>query len=196
MSELRSCTDGKLLDLLKGDSEPAFTEIYNRYWKKLLLIAWNHSRNDAIAEDIVHEVFMSLWERRSTIEIDNLSAFLATSIKFSVFRFLQRERRRIELAIENYEFTELIFEEDHLDACFLKEYIDGIVEVMPEKCKLVFRYSRELGMKNKEIAEKMAISEKGVEANMTRALKTIRIELKDYGISLFFGLHILFSILK
>jgi len=196
MSELRSCTDGKLLDLLKGDSEPAFTEIYNRYWKKLLLVAWNHSRNDAIAEDIVHEVFMSLWERRSTIEIDNLSAFLATSIKFSVFRFLQRERRRIELAVENYEFTELIFEEDHLDARFLKEYIDGVVEVMPEKCKLVFRYSRELGMKNKEIAEKMAISEKGVEANMTRALKTIRIELKDYGISLFFGLHILFSILK
>jgi RNA polymerase sigma-70 factor (family 1) len=184
MPNFSSHTDEELTDLLKSDNHIAFTEIYQRYWKKMLLISWNHSRNEAVAQDIVHEVFMSLWERRGTVIIDNLGAFLATSIKFSIFKYYQKERRRTELAQKNYVFEDLSNEEDRLDALFLSEYINNIVEVMPEKCKLVFRYSRDMGMSNKEIAKQIAITEKGVEANITRALKIIRMQLKNYGLLL------------
>jgi len=177
-------SDLELMQLLKEGDQKAFTEIYHRYWKKLLLMAWNLSNRSDHAKDIVHEVFMSLWERRNTIEIQNPAAWLATSVKFSLFKYFQKEYRRTQLARENCVFDEASYDEQALDAIFLQEYIDGIVEEMPEKCKLVFKYSRDLGLKNTEIAQKVHISEKGVEANLTRALRILRSELKDYGLTI------------
>jgi RNA polymerase sigma-70 factor (ECF subfamily) len=180
MSTYSNYTDQRLTALLKKKDQLAFTEIYNRYWKALLAIAWNHSRQTAHAKDIVHEVFMSLWERGDQVDIQDLAAFLATSVKFRVFRHYQKEQRRTELAKEHYLFEELNNEPDKIDALFMEEYINGVVEEMPEKCKLVFRYSRQQGLKNSEIAQKLQITEKGVEAALTRALKIIRAELKNY----------------
>ena len=189
-------TDQELTSLLKEDDHAAFTEIYKRYWKKMLLIAWNHSNDNVASKDIVHEVFMSLWERRHLVEVLNLSAFLATSVKFSIYKYYQRENRRTELARQNYEFSELTHDEEKLDALFLKEYINGIVEEMPERCRLVFRYSREMGMKNNEIAVKIEVTEKAVEANLTRALKIIRNELKNYGLTILITLNVIYTFLK
>lgn len=180
------------MQLLGEGDQKAFTEIYHRYWKKLLAIAWNHSNKSEHAKDIVHEVFMSLWERRSTIGIQNPAAFLATAVKFSLFKYHLKEHRRAELAKENYSFDEASYDDAGLDALFLQEFIDGIVEEMPEKCRLVFKYSRDLGMKNAEIAQQIKISEKGVEANLTRALKILRHELKDYGLAILVMLHYFF----
>ncbi|BAU54089.1 RNA polymerase sigma-70 factor [Mucilaginibacter gotjawali] len=188
-------TDDELASLLKEDDQAAFTEIYKRYWKKMLLIAWNHSNDKDASKDIVHEIFISLWERRHQVEVLNLAAFLVTSVKFSIFKYYQRENRRAELARQNYEFNELTSDEEKLDALFLQEYINGIVEEMPEKCRLVFRYSREMGMKNNEIASKINITEKGVEANLTRALKIIRSELKNYGWMILIILQIVYFLL-
>ena len=191
------CSDHELIALLKEDDHAAFTEIYKRYWKKMLLIAWNHSHDKATSKDIVHDVFMGLWDRRNTVEILNLSAFLATSVKFSIFKFYQKESRRTELISQNYQFEELTNDEDKLDALFLNEYINGIVEEMPEKCRLVFSLSRDLGMKNAEIADKLNITEKGVEANLIRALKIIRAELKkNIWLLLLFPACILYYIFK
>ncbi|RXF70160.1 RNA polymerase sigma-70 factor [Arcticibacter tournemirensis] len=182
MADYSDISEIALLGLLREDDQFAFNQIYKRYWKKLLMIAWNHSKNEAIAKDIVHEVFLSLWERRSEIEIKDLGAFLATSIKFTVFKYYQQESRHAKLVRENYIVQDWSEDEAKLDALFLKEFINGIVEEMPEKCRLVFKYSRDEGLKNSEIAEKISISEKGVEANLTRALKIIRHELKNAGL--------------
>ncbi|MFB9840753.1 sigma-70 family RNA polymerase sigma factor [Mucilaginibacter ginsenosidivorans] len=189
-------TDHELTSLLKEDDHTAFTEIYKRYWKKMLLIAWNHSNDNTASKDIVHEVFISLWERRHVVEVTNLPAFLATSVKFSIYKYYQRENRRSELARLNYEFNELTNDEAKLDALFLREYIDGIVEEMPERCRLVFRYSREMGLKNHEIATRISITEKAVEANLTRALKIIRAELKNYGWTILLTLYTIYAFLK
>ena len=80
-------TDHELTSLLKEDDHAAFTEIYKRYWKKMLLIAWNHSNDNTESKDIVHEVFISLWDRRRSVEVLNLAAFLATSVKFSIYKY-------------------------------------------------------------------------------------------------------------
>jgi RNA polymerase sigma-70 factor (ECF subfamily) len=183
-------TDEQLTALLKEGDHAAYTEIYRRYWKKLLLIAWNHSKDELASKDIVHDVFISLWERYTEVEINNLPAFLATSVKFTVYKYYQKEQRRNDLALQNYEYETIVNDEDKLDAIFLQEYVNGIVEKMPEKCRLVFGYSRNLGMKNSEIATKIQITEKGVEANLTRALRIIRGELKNHGWILIVAIHI------
>jgi RNA polymerase sigma-70 factor (ECF subfamily) len=182
--------DEQLAVLLKQGDHAAYTQIYKRYWKRLLLTAWNHSKDKLAAKDIVHDVFISLWERHSVIDIDNLSAFLATSVKFTIYKYYQKEQRRSDLASKNYQFETTVNDEDKLDALFLQEYVNGIVEKMPEKCRLVFGYSRDLGMKNSEIATKIQITEKGVEANLTRALRIIRGELKNHGWIFIAAMHI------
>jgi RNA polymerase sigma-70 factor (ECF subfamily) len=181
MADYGAYTNEKLIFLLKKGEQGAFTEIYNRFWKQMLAIAWNHSKDRAVAKDIVHDVFISLWEKRDSSDILNLPAFLAGSIKLSIYHYYQKEQRRSELAQRNLNFETVAYTEDKLDARFLQQYIDEIVEELPEKCRMVFRYSRESGMKNSEIAAHMQITEKGVEANLTRALKIIRGGLKKYG---------------
>ncbi|WP_207534517.1 RNA polymerase sigma-70 factor [Desertivirga arenae] len=182
MSDYNRVSDSSLLSCIAIDDHRAFEEIYRRYWKKMLKISWNHTKDTDASKDIVHEVFLSLWQRRASLEIKDLPAFLATSVKFSVFKHYQREQRRSALARENYQPETLTQDESKLDALFLEEFINGIVEQLPERCQLVFKYSRIYGMKNSEIAEKLSISEKGVEANLTRALKIIRHELKNAGL--------------
>jgi RNA polymerase sigma-70 factor (family 1) len=182
MSAPNVFTDQQLMVLLQEGDHAAFTELYGRYWEKMLLIAWNNTKDKSLAEDIVHEVFMSLWNEKNNLEILNVGGFLSTKIKFTIFKNYRKEQRRNKLAELNYEFSDVSLDEEKLDALFLKEYIDGIVEHLPEKCKLVFKYSRHYGMKNAEIATQMDISEKGVEANLTRALKIIRRNLEITGI--------------
>ena len=177
-------SDSELLELIAQGRQEAFTEIYNRYWKKMLLVAWNHTKDKTHAEDIVHEVFIAVWEKRNENLIQNLPAYLTTCVKFSIFKYYQREHRRAHLARHNYTFAEVTNDEEMLDAHFLKEYINGIVEQLPEKCRLTFQYSRIEGLNNTEVAARMKISEKGVEANLTRALKVIRENLKHTGLLL------------
>ena len=179
-------TEAELVQLLTAGREDAFTEIYNRYWERLLAIAYNLTKDKVIAEEITQEVFISLWKRRKEVHIETLGGYLATAVKFSIFKHIVRQKRRKEilkdapLHIDN--------EEERIYTLFLKEYIQGIVDQLPEKCRLVFRYSRQEGMTLAEIADKLNISPKTAEAHLTKALKTIRLNLKLL-IPFFFTLH-------
>ncbi|MCY4779621.1 RNA polymerase sigma-70 factor [Sphingobacterium sp. UT-1RO-CII-1] len=174
-------SDEQLLCLLQQGDEPAFTEIYTRYSRKLLAIAFNYARDPDLAEEIVQDIFLSLWERRLSLKIDSLEAYLATAVKFAIFRQIYTQKKRLELAKNHYKVQTAILDEDKIYAKFLDEYIQGIAETLPEKCRLVFQYSRNMHLNNKEIAEKMNISEKTVESHMTKALKTIRNNLSNSG---------------
>lgn len=191
MASLHVFTDQELLNRLQKGDHAAFTELYNRYWEKLLFIAWNHTRDKYLAEDIIHEVFMSLWKEKNNFEILSVGAFLATKVKFVVFKHYRKQQRREKLAETNLVFAKASLDEEKLDALFLKEYIDGIIETLPEKCKMAFKYSRYSGLKNAEIAAEMNISEKGVEANLTRALKIIKQHLETTGLLLILSAELL-----
>lgn len=196
MSSYGNLSDMELMSRLNSSDNRAFTEIYDRYWKQMLQIAWNHTQRSDIAKDIVHDVFMSLWERKHNFNADCIAAYLATSIKFQCFKFYQKEQRRSKLALQNYRFEEKVLDEQEWDAAFLRDFIEGIVEEMPPRCKLIFRYSRNEGLNNREIAKKTNITEKGVEKTLGRALKIIRVELKNYGLSITFFMSLISALLK
>ncbi|MFL5811102.1 MAG: RNA polymerase sigma-70 factor [Flavisolibacter sp.] len=173
MRNLSLSTENELLHDLRAGDEDAFTEIYKRYWEKLLAIAYYHSRDKQTAEDIVHEVMISLWIRKKELQIQSLEAYLATAIKFAVFKFIVRDKRQRELlAGRQTEADERI--EDKLEIKFLEEYLHGIVERLPEKARIVFKLSRTEDLSIKEIAGKIDLSPKAVEYHMTRALRTVK----------------------
>jgi len=176
-------TDAELIRALNRNEKEAFTEIYCRYWKPMLKIAWSYNQSPEAAKDIVHDVFISLWERKAIPHENNLPGYLATAVKFQCFKIYQKELRRSQLASENKEFSEEVDYEAEWDAALMRDLIDNIVEEMPAQCKLIFRFSRLEGLNNREIAAKINISEKGVENTLGRALKIIRAELKHLGIN-------------
>lgn len=178
---LKNFSDNDLVESLKRGDEAAIAEIYNRYWRKLLAIAFNHAKDKVAAEEIVQEVLIKLWDRRESIKIESLSNYLATATKFSVLTTIHRQKRRADIAYAVYGQALHDFDDEKIYARFLQEYIDGVVNSLPEKCKLVFKHSREEGRSIPQIATEMNIAEKTAEAHLTKALKVIRLSLRSIG---------------
>lgn len=177
MDQYRQLSDADLLASLREDAREAFTEIYRRYWKKLLAIAYLHSRDKVIAEEIVQEVFISFWNRRNELYVDNIGAYLATAVRLSVFRQYARQKRRSQIAEQAADPLPASWDEENIFSRFMQQQINGIVEELPEKCRLVFRLSREEGLAIPEIAQWMGIAEKTAEAHLTKALKVLKVHL-------------------
>jgi RNA polymerase sigma-70 factor (ECF subfamily) len=177
--------DHDLLILMQKGKEAAFTEIYNRYWEKLVAIGYYYTRTKQSAEEIVNDVLIGLWLKREELVIRSLSAYLGTAVKFAVFKAISRRKRREEIlagqvpVIEGHNETE-----QQLDALFLQDFLAGVVEQLPEKAKLAFKYSREDELSIVEIAGKMDLSPKSVEYHMTKALKAIRDSIRKMNIFL------------
>lgn len=180
---LRNYSDEVLLEMIRlEDDQFAFTELYDRYWNKLLAIAYNLLRDKSSAKEIVQEVFIGLWNRRAHIEIKNAGSYLATAVKFSVFKQIERERRRRNLELTQVGNMPLAALDDKIEALFVKEYLASLLEMLPEKCALVVNYSRIRDWSNAQIAEELNISEKTVEGHLTKGLKMIRANLKAHDI--------------
>lgn len=178
---VKNFSDNDLVESLKKGDETAIAEIYNRYWRKLLAIAFNHTKDKIAAEEIVQEVLIKLWDKRENIKIDSLPNYLATATKFSVLTTIHRQKRRADIAYAVYGQNLHDFDDEKIYTRFLQEYIDGVVDNLPEKCRLVFKHSREEGRSIPQIAIEMNIAEKTAEAHLTKALKVIRLSLRSIG---------------
>lgn len=167
--------DNELMARVRRSDGKAFDEIYLRYWRKLYALAFYHLRDSNAAEDIVQEIFVSLWASREKADIKHLPAYLATATKYSIFHYFAQPARNIR-PLE--ELTVSPVEQHTAESRLMEKEIRQEIDRLPEKCRLVFRYSREEGLANKTISEKLNISTKAVEKHMTRALRQLRVQFK------------------
>ncbi|SMC65773.1 RNA polymerase sigma factor [Pedobacter africanus] len=168
-------TDRQLLYLLQQGDEAALAEIYGRYWSKLYLQAYNIIRDRQIAEDIVQEVIVQLWIKRSVNEIASLNAWLYTCVKYQVFKALPVARAKI-----NTMEAPPAFVADTDSLLMTKDFqrqLDEAVAKLPAKCRDVFNLSRKDHLSTKEVAVRLGISPKTVENQLTIALRRIRFAL-------------------
>lgn len=183
----RQTSDAELMELLRQDNQGAMRQIFDRYWKKLFSVALNRLSVPERAEECVSDVLISVWERRKSIHLrHSLATYLAVAVKYRAMRMLAKEyqqglQRTVELLddeIYGYDASsvdEYIFEKE------LMESLENSVKQLPDKCQLVYRMSSEQGMSYKEIAKKLNLSEKTVQAHLTKATKDLRNELgKQY----------------
>ena len=174
-------SDVELVSLMKQDDSLAFTEIYKRYWKKLFSVAANKAGDVEEGREIVQNVFISLWNRRQELEIKkSLGNYLAVSVKYRIINLLDKQNNH-QKYLTHLQLTEIDDStQQWLEFTELKERLAGLVAELPEKCRLVFVLSREQGHSQKEIAEKLGISEKTVEGHLTKAIKSLRTGLSSY----------------
>ncbi|WP_134088639.1 RNA polymerase sigma-70 factor [Olivibacter sp. XZL3] len=179
MRRFSKCSDQELVNLLcQRDQQEAMTEIFNRYWLKLLAVAVNRLSNQQEAEECVQDVFLSLWKRRHLLVLKSeLSAYLSTAIKYQIINRLDKRYTHKNLAtieLKDYQNKYVHSPEAYMFEAELMERIEQTVKQLPKKCQMVYRMSRDEGKSNKEIATTLGMSEKTVEGHITRALRDIR----------------------
>ena len=181
MKEYQSYNNAILLELLSKDDAFAFTELYNRFWQKLFAIAYNRLKEIQVAEDIVHDVFASLWANRKKIEIESLENYLASAAKYMVLaKIKKKEQERI---YNHTSHQAVVFElpvEASLHYKRILEIVKNEVEKLPEKCRLIFKYSRNEGMPVRQIAKELSISPKTVENQLNKALKQLKMATRTF----------------
>ncbi|MCF0072930.1 RNA polymerase sigma-70 factor [Dyadobacter sp. CY261] len=176
-------TDLELLDLMRSGHESGFTELYNRYWKTLLVIATNKTGDLDEAEEIVQDIFVSLWRRKEELKLtSSLKNYLAVSVKYRVIKSLAKQNLKSRFGDDRSFQYDLIDDstQQWLEFEELQRRLSDLVAELPEKCRLVYKMSRESGYSQRQIAEELGISEKTVEAHLGKALKTLRTGLNQF----------------
>lgn len=171
-----------LFEEMKKGKEYAFDFFFNYYYPGLCVYAQKMiSLQEEEARDIVQDVFVKFWKNRQELNIQfSIRSYLFIAVKNKCFDLLRKKNRSIrtqEITVQNdssdESFETYVFAE--LEALF-----NNSLSKLPERCREIFELSRLHGMKNREIAEKLNLSEKTVENQMTKALHILRVELKDY----------------
>lgn len=183
MTDYANFADEALVQMMGNDDHNAFTEIYNRYWKRLYVLAYDRLRSRELAEDVVQDVLTGLWQRRHQTIIRSLPAYLATANRYAVFT--QFSKMIPVTTVEALPEAVQAVTDDTAQVYFLQQSMQEQLKQLPEKCRIVFEYSRNRGMTNKEIATELSISEKAVEKHITKALQRLRLQFRNYFHALF-----------
>jgi len=164
-------------------SEAVFEKLFKEHFKSMCFFAQRYVKDFEAAREIVQEVFVILWEKRSTIDVSRPArAYLGTSVYNRCLNFLRDNRKfNKDILIAEHLFPESAAEfSDFLVVEEINKKIDEAIAELPEKCREVFVLNRFEHLKYQQIAEKLQISVKTVEAQMSKALSHMRLRLAEY----------------
>lgn len=177
----------QILQLGKVDKY-SFKVIFNNFYQPLCHLSQHYLEDEDEAKGVVQEAFVKLWEVRNELNPgSNLRNFLFTLVKNNCLNILNRRRillkhhEKIRWMEMHYQYESLSrLGDNYMEFNELKEKIDLAIQNLPEHCRVVFEMSRFEDLKNREIAEKLGVTQKTVEAHLTKALKILRNDLKEY----------------
>ena len=178
MDSFNPTTEEKeLLTRLRHGDESAFSCIYNLHWKKCFVMAAHRLQNLAEAEEVVQDIFLDLWKRREHLQVSNsLASYLFAGVKYKVINIFAKRHLQIQYR-EHASVAQPVTDqstEQNLHAHELRQQLQQETAKLPEKCRMVFLLSREQGYSQKQIAQELNISEKTVEAHLSKALRNLR----------------------
>ncbi len=184
MAAYTHLTDEELVTLLKQGDEQAFAEIYQRYAEKLAGFAGSKLYSLDDARDILHDLFVKLWEGREQLHItSNLQSYLFAVIRHRIVDKIRKNITREEYALTVQSFT--VFCDEHGDKLLelkeLRQAVGHSLNQLSPRIKEIYQLSREEGLSNREIAEKLHLSEQTVKNQLSVALKHLRETLGTIG---------------
>ena len=173
----------QLKKLRKGEIA-SFEKLFHRFYPGMCSYAEGLIRKEDVAEEIVQDVFYNVWKNRETLRITtSWQSYLYRSVYNNAMMYLRKTRREVRL-------DERIPLEDHrgspdpseeMQFREVSELMSHTLENLSERTREIFYLNRVNGLKYREIADKLSISVKTVEANMGKALKALRTSLEKYG---------------
>ena len=187
----------EILYKIKSGEESSFEKVYRFYYPRLIYFAKQYVLDAEASKNIVQDVFAELWDKRSSLSEDtNLNAWLFTVTKNKSLKSISHiksqrnydnylKSRQLEVnfkSLSEFDTSDLVFDE-------LQSQIKTAIEKLTPACRKVFEMSRFEDKKNKEIAEELNLSIKTVETQISKALRSLKADLKDY-LPLFYILYL------
>jgi len=179
---LKAMDDRKLFGKMQKGDVKSLEVLFDRYYNALANFAFLFLRDEEASKGVISELFINLWEKRETIFIkDNLKSYLYKSVRNAVVS-LKRKEKWTKVSFEEIEISriEAITPETLLLSKEFDEKIESLLLDLPQRAGLVFRLKRIDGLKYKEIADILDISEKTVENHIANAVKKIKTILEEH----------------
>lgn len=164
-----------------GDRE-SFNQLFRSYYKPLVRFCFRFVADDDMAAEIVQDLFVKLWAGREKLSFNSsFESYMLRSVQNAAITYINKERSHAEANLRVFsDESDNNDPSETLQSNNLEESYRQILKTMPEKRREVFLASRFDGLKYAEIAEKLGISQKTVEAQMSAAIKQLREGLKAY----------------
>lgn len=176
--------DSKRLSAIQKGEIKVFEKLFRDLYPALCGYALKILKDPDLAEEMVQEVFYAFWKRRLKLEINiSLKSYLYKAVYNKCLHSIEHQNI-VNKYVKHAESIKPAFEQpgDSLHAGELYAVYKKTLQELPDRCRIIFKMSRNYGLKYHEIAEKLSISIKTVEANMGKALKAFRRSLAEYEI--------------
>ncbi len=184
-------SEKELVSLIILGDEKAFRFVFDKYYQGLLRFSYSYTHDTFVAENIVQESYVLLWEKKHELDIhSNLHAFLTKIVKLKTWNHIEKQRRRIDIEKDLYddfsrELNLKLYSLESMDVSDIyiseiEKIIQETLQALPEQTQIIFKLSRDEFLSNRKIAEQMNLSEKSIEYHISKALKVLRLELSDY----------------
>lgn len=182
-TEVTDFTDNAILQRIAQDDESAYASLFQEFYVQLCRFSVKYVREETISEEIVQEVFLTLWEKRNDLVIhSSLKAYLFQSVKNSSLNYLNSRFAKQDFQRDYFDQKEVPVNDtqEALAHDELQKIVQEAIDQLPTKCRAIYSLSRNTGMSYKEIAEHLGISIKTVESQMGIALKRLRTFLQHH----------------
>lgn len=176
-------SEQQVLETLQQGNESAFEMIFRTYYQPLCRYAYSFLQDKEEAEEVVQSAFITIWEKRTTLSIEtSFKSYLYRMVRNTCLNVIKHEKVKQQHVAHEMAVSERTYEAvtHKVHAAELEFKISEAMKTLPEQCRLVFQLSRFEELKYQEIAEQLNISVKTVENHMGKALKLMRVQLKDY----------------
>lgn len=175
---LHSLSDVELWALIASDNYRAFIVLFDRYWARLYKTSKKYIDDKEVCEEIVHDLFLTLWDKRRQLDIQHFENYVTVAARNSVYARLQKMKRQPVVYTEEVDFGSNVYDiNEGLDKIIyseLEQQLENQLDALPRRCKEIFLLSRRNHLSNAEIAEQLNISKRTVENQITIALKHLR----------------------
>lgn len=169
--------------------------LYNRYWQRLYKTACHYLKDANAAEEITHDVFVSLWEKRKTSQIENFQFYIQAVARYHVYKHLKQAKVNLVQYLDQFPESDapqvynaaagkLGYEE-------LETELAKLLKDLPRRCREIFWLSRINHLSNQEIADKLHISKRTVENQIALAQKSLRAAYPQFVLAMMVGHYML-----
>ena len=174
----KDSTDEELWCGVIAEDSYAFNLLFERYWKPIYTTSYNFLKNKEIAQEITQEIFIVLWNKRKELKINSFRNYLNAMAKYKVFKHARASKSSPVVYMTDYPLIENTYcnnkGDENLVITDLFRNLYLHLDDMPARCKEIFVMSRIEQLSNSEIAEKLHISKRTVETQISNALKHLR----------------------
>lgn len=166
-------SDKLLLQQLQNDDTTAFDALYDKYWGLVYAAAYKRLRDASYAKDITQDIFLQIWNRRHELHIENLTAYLYTSVRNNVLKWMEKEQRITPIADLMEQSAKDRADASVLRKEFMRKY-ENLINTLTPSQQQIFRMRYQQELSTAEIAEKLNISRKTVQNQLGKSAANLR----------------------